>query len=163
LVLLALGAAARPAAASSPLSTYVVPTLVELQPNDAEATRVYIRGAFFQLNSSTNMTYGAPVCGSMYFQCLAGQEAMCRMQWTELRAAISATPTVCEGFGSLNVISMATIDPQPTVRAPDPWDLGMGISGGVYVDGKCPMAIALKCDGTPLPPPPDGSVVDAAS
>src|SRR5882672_10334718 len=96
---------ARPAAASSPFETYVVPTKVELSPSDPAATHVVIHGAFFQLASTTDMKYGDPKCGYMTFDCVAGQETMCRMQWTQLRAAISAAPTACQGFGSLSMIS----------------------------------------------------------
>src|SRR4029077_16691926 len=140
----AMLAGARPAAASYPNSTYVVPSLVELQPSDDAATRVVIHGAFFQLTSDTAATYSAPRCGVMYFACVAGQEAMCQMQWKELRDAVSGTPQFCEGFGSWNVLSVATVrDEGAPLGTPDGWDLGMGISQGVYVDGKCGPAMQL--------------------
>src|SRR5262245_30990899 len=155
---LAVLAAARPAAASSPMSFYSVPTRVELLPSDDAATRVVIHGAFFQLTSETTMTYTDPKCGVMYFECVAGQETMCRMQWKELRASIVASPSFCQGFGTLNVVSKATIRTEGSALGqPDAWDLGMGISSGVYVDNKCPPAGKLSCplagsDGGTVPP-----------
>jgi hypothetical protein len=158
-VLLATLAVARPARASYPCSTYVVPYLVELQPSADAATRVVIHGAFFQLTSDTTMSYGDPRCGVMYFACVGGQEAMCQMQWKELRAAASAKPSVCEGFGSWNVLSAATIrDEGAPLGTPDAWDLGMGISPGSYVDNKCPPAMQLVC---PVSASDGGAVADA--
>ena len=48
---------ARPAAASEPFTTYVVPSLVEMQPSEETATRVVIHGAFFHLMGTTSFTY----------------------------------------------------------------------------------------------------------
>jgi len=157
-------AAPTSARASEPVSIYVVPRLVE-QPAGTPA-RVAIHGAFFRLTSATNMTYGAPQCGVMYFQCAPGDETMCRMQWGELATAAKvSSPTTCSGFGSLHVISAATLRQEgaPLVT-PDAWDLGMGIGLGEYVDGKCALARALVCplsggDGGA----PDGATVNPGS
>jgi hypothetical protein len=145
-VALTLLAHARPAVASDPFATYVVPTLVELQPSEEAATRVVIHGAFMQLMGTTNFTYSDPRCGVMYFACMAGQEAMCRMQWQELKAAIAPAPTLCRGFGNKQVPSTATVyvEGQP-LGAPDSWDLGLGIGVGSYIDGKCQPATKLSC------------------
>jgi MYXO-CTERM domain-containing protein len=164
IVLLAALAMARPARASNPCSTYVVPSLVELQPSADAATRVVIHGAFFQLTSDTTMSYGTPRCGVMYFDCVAGQETMCQMQWNELRNAVSATAAVCEGFGSWNVLSVATIrDEGAPLGTPDAWDLGMGISPGSYVDNKCPPARQLICPVPASDGGADASPVDDAA
>jgi hypothetical protein len=142
----AMLASASRAAASDPFTTYVVPSLVEMQPTEEAATRVVIHGAFFHLTSGTDFTYSDAKCGVMYFQCVAGQEAMCRMQWKELEAAIATTPTLCRGFGNKQVVTTATmyVEGQP-LGTPDPWDLGMGIGLGSSVDGKCPPATKLSC------------------
>ena len=159
IVLLAMVAVARPARASYPCSTYVVPSLVELQPSADTATHVVIHGAFFQLTSDTTMSYGDPRCGVMYFACVAGQEAMCQMQWKELRGAAASGTPLCEGFGSWSVLSVATIrDEGAPLGTPDAWDLGMGISPGSYVDNKCPPARQLAC---PISANDGGAVADA--
>jgi hypothetical protein len=156
---------ARPAAASDPNSIYTVPTAVEILPDDATGTRVVIGGAFFFLSSPMTFTYGEPKCGYMSFQCPAGKEVMCRMQWLDLRKAIGGT--FCAGFGTLNMVSSATVRGDRG-GTPDPWDLGMGISLGSYVDGKCMKARALNCAAPPAdaaappPPPPDASTTPAA-
>jgi hypothetical protein len=162
---------AGPAAASYPCSTYVVPSRVELQPSDDAATRVVIHGAFLQLTSDTAMSYGDPRCGVMYFACVAGQEEMCRMQWNELRAAVSPTPQLCQGFGSWNVLSTAALREEGApLGTPDAWDLGMGITQGAYLDNKCPPALHLTCPVssrdsgviTDAAPPVDAALKDAA-
>ncbi len=144
-VALVLVASGRPAFASDPFATYVVPSRVEVGP-DTAATRVVIHGAFFNLANAETFSYTDPKCGVMYFQCLPSQEEMCRMQWKELQDAISPTPTSCRGFGMYNVLTTATLrtEGQP-LGTPDSWDLGMGIGIGVHVDAKCPAARALSC------------------
>jgi len=171
---------ARPAAASSPFETYVVPTKVELSPSDPAATHVVIHGAFFQLASTTDMKYGDPKCGYMTFDCVAGQETMCRMQWKELRDW-KQTPglSLCAGFGMRDVASNAPVHPEgEPLGKPDLWDLGMGIGQGQWVDGKCPMAVQLQCttagsdggamqpgtpDATPAEPDAPASASDTGS
>ena len=153
---------ARPAAASDPNSIYTVPSVVEILPDDAAGTRVVIGGSFFFLSAPMTFTYGEPRCGYMSFQCPPGKEVLCRMQWLDLRKAIGGT--WCAGFGTLNMISTATVhQDRASLGTPDAWDLGMGVSLGSYVDGKCSKARALVCAGAP---PPDAAPVvspDAAA
>jgi hypothetical protein len=131
---------------------------VEILPDDATGDRVVLSGAFFFLTGPTG-TYGEPRCGYMSFECPAGQEAMCRMQWQDLRKAIGSN--FCEGFGTWGMVSNATLhtDPKALVK-PDAWDLGMGISPGVFVDGKCGPALKLNCAAAP---PADAGAPDTAS
>jgi MYXO-CTERM domain-containing protein len=146
---------ARPAAASDPNSIYTVPSVVEILPDDATGTKVVIGGSFFFLSAPMSFTYGEPRCGYMSFQCPPGKEVLCRMQWLDLRKAIGGA--WCAGFGTLNMISTAKVhDDRASLGTPDAWDLGMGISLGSYVDGKCGKAHALVCAGPP-PPPPDAA------
>ena len=132
--------------ASDPVGTYVVPTRVDLLPNDTTPTQVAIHGAFFQISANGSATYGAPTCGMMYFACKAGDETLCRMQWSEIGQRVTPTPTTCAGFGALNSVPSAHIRQEGSaLTSPDDWDLGIGIAIGVYVDGKCDPARALKC------------------
>src|SRR5262245_43120628 len=81
----------------------------------------------------------------MYFECPAGKEILCRMQWSDIRKYIGQNG--CAGFGTLNMLSQATLHPnQPARWVPDVWDLGMGVSGGFFVDGQCPKAQTV-CTG----------------
>jgi hypothetical protein len=137
-----------PAAASSPVATYVVPSQVQFFPDEASATRVIIHGAFFFWQSGG--TYNQPACGYMYFSCPVGQEAMCRMQWGEIKSAIGLPQ--CEGFGQQNMVSKATLRTEDTApQNPDSWDLGIGVVPGSFVGGQCAPAQALKC---PVPVAP---------
>ncbi|HET6279883.1 MAG TPA: hypothetical protein VFH73_02925, partial [Polyangia bacterium] len=141
---LAIATATPCALASNPVSFYSVPTKVDLLPNAASATEVVIHGAFIGLG--TNATYGDPRCGVMYFKCAAGQEAMCRMQWQDIRGYVTDTTMTCAGFGALNMVSTAKIrDEGAPLGTPDAWDLGMGITPGMYVEGKCSPAHKLSC------------------
>jgi uncharacterized membrane protein YgcG len=148
LVLLAIAAAALPAAASEVVSFYTVPTKVELRPDDGSATEVVIHGAFTALNDMTGQTYtyADPRCGVVYSRCAAGQGAMCRMQWLELRGSIADPTLTCRGFGAQYMKGTAKIREEgaPLVT-PDVWDLGMGITTGSYIDGKCEPARKLSC------------------
>jgi uncharacterized protein (TIGR03382 family) len=145
------------AKASEPSSIYTAPAEVEILPDDATGTRVVIGGSFFFLSTPADSTYGEPRCGYMSFQCPAGLEVMCRMQWLDIRRAIGGA--YCAGFGTLHVVSSATLHPdRGTLVKPDLWDLGMGIAQGAYVDGKCGPARMLSCAA----PPPDGGPADVA-
>ena len=156
LVAFAILLAALPAQASDPSSIYTVPTKVEILPDDATSTRVVISGSFFFLTTPMGFTYGEPQCGYMSFQCPPGKEVMCRMQWLDIR---KIGPAFCAGFGTLGMLSTAHVHAdRASLGTPDPWDLGLGISTGVYVDGKCPKALALNC----APSAPDAGVPDAA-
>jgi hypothetical protein len=135
--------------ASNPAAIYVVPSKLDYFPDEAKATSVAIHGAFFYYQ--TGGSYGAPACGYMYFGCPVGSEAMCRLQWTDLKNAIGMPQ--CMGFGPQNMVSKATLRTEGTPLAnPDTWDLGIGVSPGSFVGGQCAPAQALKC---PLSPPAD--------
>lgn len=129
--------------ASSPNAVYSAPLAVDMLPDEATATRVTIRGAFTLL-SGLAMTYAPPTCGVMYFQCPAGNELMCRMQWRELRATIGQG--YCAGFGMHSMVTAAAVraDGAPLTN-PDPWNLGMGISQGASNSVRCPETRALRC------------------
>src|SRR5262245_29230172 len=68
--------------ASTPNQFYVVASTIDLLPNPQAATRAIIHGAFFFWMDGGR--YTAPQCGSMYFTCPPGSEAMCRQQWKDI-------------------------------------------------------------------------------
>ena len=138
------------ARASSPLSTWVVASKLDLLPNPQAATSVMIHGAFFFWSNGGQ--YTAPQCGFMYFTCPPGSEALCRMQWMDI---VSLTQSnLCAGFGQMNMAPTATFyKPGDTPGKPDLWDLGMGVQAGGWVGGQCDPAKMLKCGG--VAPPQD--------
>lgn len=153
------------AIASEPMSVYSVPSKVVLLPDEVNPTHVLISGSFFFLKSTTNMSYSEPVCGTMYFECKPGESSLCRMQWKEIRTKIGVLS--CVGFGQKNSISTAMVRPSgAAMGSPFPWDIGMGISTGVYVDGQCPKAVEAQCgasiDGGVTQPLVDGGVDGSA-
>ena len=77
------GAGVRVAHASEAVSVYVAASRVDMMPSDDAATTVAIHGAFILLKADG--TWEPPTCGYMHFQCPAGSEAMCRMQWKDVR------------------------------------------------------------------------------
>jgi hypothetical protein len=138
--------AARPAVASNAVGVYVAVSRVDMLPDAATATSVVIHGAFTLLRADGS--YSSPQCGQMYFQCPAGSETMCRMQWQDV-GRLGTMTGVCAGFGAMNVVSTATIRAEGTTLAsPDVWDLGIGVSYGSSIGGQCVPAKALTC---PLP------------
>ncbi len=154
------------AIASEPMSVYSVPSKVVLLPNEVNPTQVLISGSFLFLKSSTVMSYSEPTCGTMYFECKPGESTLCRMQWNEIRTRIGKPS--CVGFGQKNSISTAMVRPSgAAMGSPFPWDIGMGISTGVYVDGQCPKAVVAQCgasiDGGVTPPLVDAGVGGSAS
>ncbi|MSP60679.1 MAG: hypothetical protein EXR72_10125 [Myxococcales bacterium] len=144
--------AAGVAHASSPHAIFSVPRRVDFLPDEANATKVVLHGAFFFRNA--NNGYDSPSCGQMYFACQAGQEVMCRMQWQDIKKAIGLQE--CAGFGEYNMLSKATVRAEGSpLGTPDTWQLGMGVSPGAFVDNQCPKALLLKC--------PQGGVPDAGA
>jgi hypothetical protein len=146
------GLAARPAVASNAVGVYVAASRVDMMPDAATATSVVIHGAFTLLRADG--TYAPPQCGQMYFQCPAGSETMCRMQWQDV-GRLGTMTGVCAGFGAMNVVSTATLRLEGSPLAgPDTWDLGLGVSYGSSIGGQCQPAKALSC---PLAPGSGGT------
>jgi len=135
--------AARPALASNAVGVYVAVSRVDMMPDATTATSVVIHGAFTLLRADGS--YSSPQCGQMYFQCPAGSETMCRMQWQDV-GRLGTMTGVCAGFGAMNVVSTATIRLEGSALAgPDTWDLGIGVSYGSSIGGQCQPAKALSC------------------
>ncbi|MSP61928.1 MAG: hypothetical protein EXR72_16665 [Myxococcales bacterium] len=137
--------------ASSPNGIYVYPSKVVFLPDQPNATSVVIHGAFFTWMLDGH--YTVPKCGYMYFTCVKGQEAMCRLQWAEIANDVGKNSMLCWGFGAWQMVNKSTLRAEGAPLAnPDTWDLAMGVAAGVSVDNTCPKAKGLVC---PLAPPPD--------
>jgi len=141
------------ATASDPFALYAVPTAVEMLPSDATATRVVIHGALLFLSmtrgAGKEAAYTDPKCGKMYFECPAGEEMLCRMQWQDVSDAIGKG--YCAGFGTMNMLSTATLSAEDAaLTKPDRWEMGMGVAMASYLGGQCPKASTLKCPLSPM-------------
>ncbi len=136
------------ALASTPNAIYVVAKRVDMIPNEANATEVVIYGNFtlYQGNDA-GAQYGEVTCGYMHFRCKSGEEATCRMQWSELKASI-ATPA-CKGIGQQSVVSTATLHPMGApLGTPDVYDIGNGLAEASSLGGKCPVLKSNTCNVT---------------
>jgi hypothetical protein len=94
--------------AKRPVGAIAAVESVVFEPNEKEATRVRILGAFRLYRSETG-DYGEAQVGYMYFDCPAGNEAECRTHWHAFADAARAQH--CVGFG--------WDTPPGTVRAAD--------------------------------------------
>ncbi len=148
-----LGLFASPALASDPFGTYARVDKVTYSPDKANATIVQIDGVFAL--SKGGSTYAPPAPGYMYFQCKAGDEAMCRLQWADIESVIGTKS--CAGFGQLSVPPGTVRAKGTTPASPDTYELGTGVQ-------KTPFALGV-CDGLQnykeIPPADAG--VDAAA
>src|SRR5262245_24049298 len=133
------------AQASSPMGVYARVDTVAYEPTKAEAVRAVVHGVFALHSGAAGFNYTAPQAGYMYFQCPAGNEAECRLQWQDLENAIGQN--YCAGFGQQDQ-SFGTVRAEGTVpTSPDTYVLGMGVEPGVYVGGTCPLLLAYRADG----------------
>jgi len=80
--------------ARRPLGAVAAVVSVKFEPNEASAKRIRIDGAFSLWNGAS---YWPPQRGYMYFECPAGREADCRLQWKRIEAAVKSEH--CVGFG----------------------------------------------------------------
>ncbi|MFO0577157.1 MAG: hypothetical protein U1A78_24390 [Polyangia bacterium] len=157
--------AAAPASASDQLGVYAVVRKVKFEPGttSSDASRVRLCGAFALANIN-NGSYFGPVAGYMYYNCPAGQDTLCRMQWQEMLTASASAK--CVGYGqrrdgSGNANNNGRIrPPSETVANPDFYPVGMGMvtvsNPSVEAANLCSAAAAAAVDTRPCEdPPPD--------
>jgi hypothetical protein len=83
--------------ASDLVGVYTVVEKVVLEPNDTAPTRVQIWGGFALSDQKSGSNYGEAQRGYMYYTCPAGQEAICRREWADLKTMAGKDSGV--GFG----------------------------------------------------------------
>ena len=83
--------------ASDMVGVYTVVEKVVLEPADAAPLRVQIWGAFALSDQKSGSTYGPAQRGYLYYTCPAGQEAVCRREWDDLKSV--AGKDIGVGFG----------------------------------------------------------------
>jgi len=94
--------------AKRPVGAIAAIESVVFEPNEKDATRVRILGAFRVYRSETN-DYASAQVGYMYFTCPAGSETECRTQWHAF----------AEGARALHCVGYGWDTPPGSVRAAD--------------------------------------------
>jgi MYXO-CTERM domain-containing protein len=120
------------AQASSPAGVWIVPDRVVLLPDENQPRTLQISG-LLTLHSGTGPVsdwgypgFEQPQHGTLFYTCAAGQEAMCKMQWRELAAALGS----CVGFGSLTEGAGQLRAAVGQSDVPDVYPIGMGVVHG---------------------------------
>jgi hypothetical protein len=122
LALLAPGAAR----ASDPVGVYAIVGKVAFEPSPDKATRVRICGTFAMAVANSGGRYSAPQDGYLYYQCRAGEEAACRMQWQDIQKAMDKGS--CIGFGDRYAQGgNGRVRTQAPPQDPDTYPLGIGV------------------------------------
>jgi hypothetical protein len=83
--------------ASDFVGVYAVVDKVTLEPSDAAAERVQIWGAFAMADDKPGSTYGPAERGYLYYSCPAGQESVCRKEWSDIKSVAGKSTAI--GFG----------------------------------------------------------------
>ena len=83
--------------ASDMVGVYAVIEKVVLEPSESAPQRIQIWGAFALAEGNRGSNYGAAQRGYLYYSCPAGQEAVCRKEWADLKTVAGKDTGV--GFG----------------------------------------------------------------
>lgn len=116
------------ARASDPVGVYAVVKKVAYEGDPNAPSAVRICGAF-ALSNINNGAYFNAASGYLYYNCRAGEEAMCRMQWKEIAATADKT---CVAFGARRQ-SGGQENKNGTVRtdlppqSPDTYPIALGV------------------------------------
>jgi hypothetical protein len=84
--------------ASDFVGVYAVVDKVVFEPAEAAPQRIQIWGAFALSDGKSGSNYGTAQRGYLYYECPAGQETVCRKEWTDLKNVAGKDTGV--GFGA---------------------------------------------------------------
>jgi hypothetical protein len=84
--------------ASDFVGVYAVVERVVLEPSESAPQRIQIWGAFALSDGKPGSNYGTAQRGYLYYDCPAGQETVCRTEWTDLKSVAGKDTGV--GFGA---------------------------------------------------------------
>jgi hypothetical protein len=129
LTLAALLTVAGAVQASDPIGGYLTVDKVVLSPADAPTT-IQIWGSFVLATGYGGKSYGTPERGYLYYKAPAGQEGVCRKEWSDLKKAAGTTQVI--GFGSSYELKtlgkVRKADKKP--ESPDVYPLANGLVRG---------------------------------
>jgi hypothetical protein len=136
--------------ATGPAGIWSEVSHVVYEPSAQAPTRIQIHGCFSFATSTPSAcqggqgayNYSCPASGYMYFECPAGDEALCKLQWSEIEASIGQPS--CVGWGQFDQAkgSVRAITDPPS--NPDPYPLGMGVD---TVGGTPCLVLDAQCSG----------------
>ena len=156
------------ASASDQIGVYAVVRKVKFEPGPTagDAVRVRLCGSFALANLA-NQSYFGPLPGYTYYTCPTGQEALCRMQWSEMLTASTKNDCIAygqrrDGTGGSNNNGRIRSPTEP-VNSPDTYPIGMGMvtvsNPSVEAANVCAQARTAVVDTKPCEdPPPDMAV-----
>jgi hypothetical protein len=149
---LSISAIAGVASASSPFGVWAKVEKVVVEKSDGGPNRIQIHGVFMLFVSADAGTfleqYTPPAHGVMYFECPAGQTAICEDEWADIEKSIAAGPRKCVGFGAQLTAPGTLHAPGAPLGNPDPYPIHNGVNpDGVLVCEYLADFIAAEADG----------------
>lgn len=110
--------------ASDMVGIYGVVEKVVVEPNDKAPERIQIWGAF-AMAEGRGSTYGPAQRGYLYYTCPAGQENVCRKEWSDLKSVAGKGTAV--GIGMRYKPTGRVRKADEKVALPDPYPIQMGV------------------------------------
>ena len=111
--------------ASDMVGVYGVIEKVVLEPADAAPQRIQIWGAFALSDGQRGSNYGPAQRGYLYYTCPAGQEAICRREWEDLKTVAGKNTGV--GFGARHKATGRIRKADDKPASPDAYPIERGV------------------------------------
>lgn len=111
--------------ASDFVGIYAVVEKVVLEPGEAAPQRIQVWGAFALADGKSGSNYGTAQRGYLYYECPAGQEAICRKEWTDLKNVAGKDTGV--GFGARYKPTGRIRKADEKPATPDPYPIERGV------------------------------------
>jgi hypothetical protein len=119
------------AEASFPAAVFAKVDQVTMLPDETNPTEVLVHGVFFVWSGTGpagaqwgQMGFENARAGYMYYTCPAGQDATCRMEWSDLKKSIGNS---CRGYGAQNQPGGTVRDDKICPKGADKYPLGLGV------------------------------------
>jgi hypothetical protein len=128
--------------ASDIVGVYAVVEKVVLEPSDAAPERIQIWGAFALSDRKSGSAYGPALRGYLYYACPAGQGAVCRKEWEDLKSVAGKTTGV--GFGGRYVDTGRIRKADEKPATPDAYPIERGVVRLAAGHGSLPVIDRIK-------------------
>ena len=120
-LVVALGATCE---ASDPTALYALVDKVVFEPDEKNAERVRVEGAFCLAQANARRAYEPPASGYLYLALVSGKEKECRNEWNDLKSLAGSGRVV--GLGS-RWSSVPRLRTEASAKDPDPHPLHFGL------------------------------------